>query len=215
MQAKSARLGTRVASLLAALLVITLSGCRGGEGRIRAPDFHPSSSAEKAITQLDRSKDGFIDADEAVNSPGLNAVFAVLDNDSDSKISATEIESALAALEQSKVGMIGWTLRLFLDERPLSDADVTLTPVSFLEGVIKPASGTTNRQGIVTLSVAEEFQPGPNIRALQCGFYDMAVSLVKDGEETIPEKYNTQTTLGVFVDPASRNDRVDVFLDSK
>ena len=67
-----------------------------------------------------------------------------------------------------------------------------------MQGSIRPASGLT-RGGTANLDVSDEDRPHPNAHGAQHGLYLVRISKKVDGQETIPAKYNEQTTLGCEV----------------
>jgi hypothetical protein len=72
-----------------------------------------------------------------------------------------------------------------------------LEPEKFLGSGVKPASGVTDRDGSAALKAEGQDLPG-----VQFGFYRVRISK-KDGQgrETLPARYNTQTTLGCEIAP--------------
>jgi len=74
---------------------------------------------------------------------------------------------------------------------------VTFIPEKFMGTAVKPGTGTTDTNGKVMPTVADAPSAGMNL-----GFYKVEVSL-KDtaGKETLPARYNSQTTLGQEVAP--------------
>ena len=77
-----------------------------------------------------------------------------------------------------------------------------------------PASAVSSERGVAAFSVAEEHRPYANVAVVHCGFYDLRISKVVDGKETIPEKYNRKTTLGYEIAPDKRNAEVVIELES-
>jgi hypothetical protein len=65
-------------------------------------------------------------------------------------------------------------------------------------GAIHPAAGVTSG-GSALLEMAASDRPHPNARGVQNGLYLVRISKEVDGRETIPAKFNEQTTLGCEV----------------
>jgi hypothetical protein len=105
-----------------------------------------------------------------------------------------------------------------LDGRPLSGAEVIFEPESFLGEDIKAAVGEST-SGLATVTVPKDQRPMKDTPpGLQPGLYRVRVSLKKAGQETIPAKYNTETTLGQEIapdDPAVAGQKVRFDLTTK
>ena len=71
-------------------------------------------------------------------------------------------------------------------------ATVTFDPEEFLGASFQPCSGVTDDRGEVFIS-----RPGSQIPGIYLGFYRVRITKEKaNGDEMIPAKYNTETTLG-------------------
>ena len=79
---------------------------------------------------------------------------------------------------------------------PVTDAQVVVEPEPFLQRVPTPASGVTDARGEISLAGQDARFPG-----LYCGMYRVRVSKQQQGKETIPARYNTETTLGFEIAP--------------
>jgi hypothetical protein len=177
--------------------VFLLVGC--SEARVPAPKVSPEQAAKAALAEYDSNHDGFLDAEELEKSPALKSCLKVWDKDADGKLSLDEVTEGLRPYDRTVIGITSVGCRVFLDDQPLPGATVTLVPEKFLGPNIKSASGVSGPDGRVPLTIEGEPLPGVH-RAL----YRIVVSL-KDsgGQETLPAKYNSQTTLGqqIAVDP--------------
>jgi hypothetical protein len=123
------------------------------------------------------------------------------DTNGDGKISADEIAARITQWQESKLGLTTLMARVSLDGQPLEDATVTLVPEEFLGSEIQKAVGKTNKGGAAGMSIEHPQVPG--MRGVQPGLYRVEISKMVNGKETIPAKYNTETTLGVEVAPGS------------
>ena len=199
------RLAIGVLAGLAVLLVgsmLLAVGCRGG-GSIAVPSFSPATIAAAALAEFDANKDGALDAKELEQCPSLQDAFRQgLDKDKDGRVTADEIEHRLRIYQQE--GMMSFCgAQVTLDGSPLGGATVTLTPEKFLGPSHKPATGTTNPDGFVSLT-----PEGPGQGFVAYGFYRIEVSKKSaGGKEMIPARYNTQSTLGKEFAPARAQDR--------
>lgn len=179
------------ASRILGLLLAATCGCTG-ESRVAAPKLNPAGAAGQALVQYDADGDGFIAGKELDKCPGLKAAMRMIDRDLDGKASAAEIETRLGEFAGSKTAFYSTTCQVNLNGKPLAGATVRLIPEEFLGAAVKPAQGETDANGVCTPSVEGEQTQGVNY-----GIYRIEVSK-KDGggQETLPEKYNRQTTLG-------------------
>jgi hypothetical protein len=83
-----------------------------------------------------------------------------------------------------------------LDGRPLSDAEITLEPEGFLGESVQTAHGKTDSDGFTSLSSSNSRGHG-----VQLGWYRVIVSKKNGERETIPERFNSKTELGLEVTP--------------
>ncbi len=188
-------------NLIAAyLMLVAVYGCSNRPPTLKPPKFDGEDAGIAAMKQYDTDGDGVVGGDELNHAPSLNFALDRLDEDQDDCISAAEVTRLIDdKWKQDAAGVIRIKCVVELDGKPLDGATVTFDPENFLgEGIVYPASGVT-RAGLTTLSVATENLVHPNARGVAPGLYLVRISKVVDGEETIPARYNTATTLGVEV----------------
>jgi len=151
------------------------------------------------MEQYDTNQDGIIRDQELKHAPGIQFVILRIDADKDGGVSSSEISQMI---QEKWIDPGDGVMRVKCDvifrRRRLDGATITFEPEQFLGDLIYPAMGIT-RDGFATMSVAEEHMPHPNARGVAPGLYLVRISKLVDGEETIPAKYNTKTTLGVEV----------------
>jgi hypothetical protein len=186
-----------VAGLLPSLAAAALVGCSSGTARVRGPSVDPKGATAAAMAEFDKNKDGFLDAAEVQGCPGLNVYLQRVHPDG--KLSAAELEERLELYEKSRIGLILTVIRVTLDDVPLQNATVTMKPEAFLGSNIKAATGTTDGRGL-----AEMRTEGMDVPGAACGFYRVEISKVVGGRESIPARYNAQTTLGLEIGPDVR-----------
>ena len=156
--------------------------------------------AQDAMAEYDTNHDGFLDAKELERCPALKGSLVSIDKDGDHRLSADEIAERIRSYAESQLALEHVSCRLLLDGRPLQGATVTYVPEKFMGSSIRSATGVSNSEGGVGLITVGEKLPG-----VQPGFYRVQVSK-KDasGKETIPARYNQDTTLGIEVSPRKK-----------
>jgi hypothetical protein len=179
-----------------AMMMLLLSGCSQGPETAVVPSLSPDEAAQRAMAEYDTNpKDGLLDADELKRCPALRDGLESIDSNKDGRISAQEIADRLTKFQATKIGLVGVPCRVLLDDAPLEGATVTLVPEKFMGPSFQAASGISDERGSVRLIVPGQTAPG-----VQWGYYRIEVSK-KDaaGQEQLPARYNTATTLGVEV----------------
>jgi hypothetical protein len=164
------------------------------------------------MEEYDTNGDGKVAGDELEKAPALKAALPRLDTDNDGGVSADEVAARVKAWKDMQSGMTGVRMQFTMDGQPLAGATVTLEPESFLGEEVKAASGTTTQFGDVSPSIPKEQRPDPTLPGgAHFGLYKVRVSKMVGGKETIPSRYNTQTTLGQEVsydDPGMKSNNI-------
>lgn len=176
---------------LCAILPIAIAGCSQLPTGPSRPAFDPDSAGAKAIEQYDADGDGKIDLTEAEQSPGLLKAFRRIDQDDDSALTAIEIADRVRYYKSAATTIVSGGVQVFAENGPLGGATVTLEPEPFLGDSFTPSSGKTDGMGNTSLAGADADFPG-----LYLGLYRVRISRMVDGKETIPARYNAETTLG-------------------
>lgn len=207
-----ASLPRQSAPLAAAATLLFFTGCGGGPSTVRPPSMDPGRAGRLAMEEYDTNGDGVVAGDELASAPGLNAALATLDTDNDGGVSADEVAARVQAWKDFRTGITTIRYQVFLNGRPLPDADVTFEPESFLGDRIQSGVGRTDASGVGTASIPKANRPTPQTPpGIALGLYKVRVSKLAGGQETIPARYNKQTVLGQQVspdDPAVQNMRV-------
>jgi hypothetical protein len=174
-----------------------LAGCTRGPARVTQPKIDPAAAGAKALEAYDTNRDGSIAGAELDASPALKAALARFDTNQDGGISAAEIAARINAWKAMKTGLASIRCQLTLDGKPLPGATVTLTPEPFLGAAVKPASGTANQFGDVAPTISDADKPDPKLPGgVHFGLYTVKVA---GGRESVPERYNGKSTLGLEV----------------
>lgn len=169
-------------------LLWLVPGC-GGKRAVERPDLDPQEAARQALELFDTNRDGAIAGNELDAAPFLQRAAA---SKADRRLSVDDLAARFDSYFNSSIVMTGVSCLVTLDGRPLEGATVTFAPAEFLESVIEPATAVTNTEG-----TARPVQSGKP--ALYLGAYSVRISKLQDGEETIPAKYNANTTLGAEI----------------
>jgi hypothetical protein len=183
---------------LISLLMLLPSACGPrDEKRVEQPALSPDEVGRKALEEYDANKDGFLSADELERCPALKNSMELLDANKDGRLSGEEIAARVRKYQEWKLAILNAHCVVTLDGKPLPGATVSFVPENFMGTTTKRASATTDANGRVAPTIADAPTPGMNL-----GFYKIEVSL-KDatGKETLPARYNSQTTLGQEVAP--------------
>lgn len=184
-----------VVLLIPSLLSLGLMGC-SASGGVAGPDLSPAAAAAQAMTAYDSNNDGSLDSKELDGCLALKSALARIDTNGDSRIGKDEIEARLDLFK--KVGLLrGVQVDVTLDGVPLAGATITFLPEKFLGASYKPALGTTDESGTAMMQIE-----GTNELSMAVGYYRIEVSR-KDGkgQEMVPVKYNTKSTLGREIAP--------------
>lgn len=199
-------------------LPILLVGCSGGPNSVQLPSFDPGDAGDRAMAKYDTDGDGFVAGEELENAPGLSAALKNLDTNTDGKVSAEEVAERIRTWQASQIGLMSFSCDVLLDGRPLESGTVTYDPEEFLGGAVQQAVGEI-ATGTAYPLIPKEKRPTPDTPpGIQAGIYKVRISRIENGKETIPAKYNTETTLGHEVsrdDPDIVNKRVIFKLKSK
>jgi hypothetical protein len=185
-------------NLCAGWALLAAAGCFGGPTAMKAPPIDPDKTADAALAQYDTNGDRLLGAQELTNCPALRDALHRLDRDKDNQISRDELAARLEMWAKGGIGASTLACRVSKGKRSLAGAQVQLIPEEFFQGVLQPASGTTNKSGIAVLSIDQSNLPSDlqNFRGVQQGFYRVEIT---HPELEIPPQYNSKTTLGIEV----------------
>jgi hypothetical protein len=175
-------------------VVVFVAGCASGPKTLPAAKYDPGSMADAALRDFDRDGSGTLEGAELDACPGLKAALSGIDTNRDGKLSRDELVERFGAYQS--VGTISVPITVTLDGAPLADATLTFTPESCMGGAIKEVTGKSDESG----AVGSYEINGTSYTGLHAGLYRVRVSRPDaSGNETIPARYNAQTTLGCEV----------------
>ena len=189
----------QVAGILAVMLVLS-AGCSQRPASPTAPTIDPAAAAARAVMIYDDNKDGTLDKDELTSCPALSSITQDIDQDSDGAISKDEIQRRLASLVSTNTILVDAMTEITLGNRPLAGATITLEPEPFLGEAFTSLTAVTDSAGMAGFSGHDPKLPG-----VYLGLYKIRVSKDRDGKETIPDRYNIATELGIEVAAGQSN----------
>lgn len=184
------------ARLVCAALALA-SGCSRTPTRYYPPKFDAQALGAQAVAQLDTDHNQLVDAKELAASPALAADLKKLDRNGDQQLSAEEIGAKVNEWTAGGIGAVGVVCGVSRGGQPLPGVHVRFVPESYLGDVVKPAVGVTDSRGGAAMTAEGQKSNG----VMQCGYYRVELSMTNGGKETIPSKFNTNTTLGADVRP--------------
>lgn len=158
------------------------------------PDIDAKEATDVAFELYDTDGDGSLNRVELKQCPGVKDAIYVYDADGNGLISMGEMENRIAAWKNGPA-MMTLECGVTLDGKPLEGTLVEYVPEECLQEWLQTASGITGPDGITSIGIPAEFLPATHqrVRALYAGVYKIKIT---HPERSIPEKYNTRTTLG-------------------
>jgi len=187
------RVQLRSWSGLAAIVVI--AGCSRSPARFYPPKYDAKELGDQAVAKLDANGDHLLDAKELAASPALLDDLKKLDKNGDQKLSTEEIGSKVDEWTAGKVGAVSLVCSVIRGGGPAANVQVKFVPESYMGDVIKAGTGVTDERGSTPITAEGQKRTG----MMQCGYYRVELSSIQNGKETIPAKFNSQTTLGIEV----------------
>ena len=194
-------------------LACTLNvGCQRGPGRVKPPSISANAAGAAAVAEFDQDSDGKLSATELERAPGIR--LDSLDLDSDGYLSSNEIANRIVQWQASDVGQLSHSLMVKIDGKALADAEVTLEPYAFLGTGVLVATGVTDSEGVVVPAIETSARAAPNVPVMQYGFFRIRISKNSDGKEQIPQRYNLKSELGCEVAPNQRSSTTTINISS-
>lgn len=191
------------------VFILSLGGCSRGPIAVHVPDVDPADASEQAMELYDTDHNGSLSDQELANCPGIQRHQQLYDKDGNGAISREEIEEQLRQLLSSRVGVTTLRIDVRMKGRPLAGAQIKLVPEKYLGEDVKVAYGTTNARGTARMDIrdADSLSSEQGLLGVHYGTYKVEVT---HPEVSIPEKYNTQTTLGYETEKGNPNFLVDI-----
>jgi hypothetical protein len=190
--------------IVATLAVLMSGGCSGGQGRIKPPRIDPSTAASQAMELYDANRDGKLSQEELSKCPGVLISLERYDTNHDKAIDQDEFRARLVNLLKNGAGATQLSCDVSYQGKALAGARVVLEPEPYLGNEIQTAEGLTSNAGIADVGMPADKAPAAlkSMKLIQYGTFKVRIThpTIK-----VPEKYNTQTTLGyetIFGEPS-------------
>jgi hypothetical protein len=176
-------------------LVILVTGCSGGQERIKPPRINPASAASQAMELYDTNHDGKLSQDELAKCPGVLISIERYDTNHDKQIDQEEFSTRLKSLLKNGTGATQLACMVSYQGKTLAGAKVVLEPEPYLGTDIQSAEGVTSNAGIAEVGMPPEKAPAA-LKAMKMIQYGTFKVRITHPSISIPAKYNTETTLG-------------------
>jgi len=188
-------------------LIVVFCGCSGGPAPPDQPGLDASSASAKAMEIYDKNSDNQLDAEERQASPALELAMETMDENNDGMLGRAEIKQRIEEWQNADTIINTQGVEVYRNGQPVEGATVTLVPEEFLQPTIQVTQGTTNADGFALPEGQDAQYPG-----IYLGLYRVKISKQQDGRETIPPRFNSETTLAIEVAPdAPSTQRLFIF----
>jgi hypothetical protein len=191
----SSALRTFQASVLVSA-IFGFCGCSGTATPAPRAQLDPNQAAQAALQLYDTNHDGILDAKELEKSPPLMDLLKNLKEKSaghPDSLTSDDIAGRIQVLKVAAITILPGATTVFLDGKPLEGATVTYEPEPFLGASYRRHEGQTNAFGGTALDSEPERK---DLQGIYVGLYRIRISKMVNGKETIPARYNAETTLG-------------------
>lgn len=179
---------------------LVLPGCSNKPERVYPPSVDSGAAGQAAMARYDADNDGSLNQEELANCPGIVASLARYDTDESGAVDAAEVTARLDMWRKSRVAMTPAVCQVRLNGEPFAGALVKIIPESFMGDEVKPASGTTDENGYVSLALAEQDRPANAKSAIgvHLGVYKVEIT---HPDRNLPARFNTASQLGFEASP--------------
>jgi hypothetical protein len=178
-------------------VVLVLSpfvGCSGRPTSVPQVDIDLPEVSSAIIKEFDKDGDTLLANSELDALSCVKDKLDIYDKDGDGKISAHELAARMETLYDPNRALLSQSCLVLRKSRPLAGAAVYFYPLSTSAKVSPVASGVSNGQGVVKLSVALDDLPSqaPRVSGLmRPGLYRVEVT---HPSSNVPPKYNLEST---------------------
>jgi hypothetical protein len=188
---------------LTSAALLAAAGCLDGSS-VKPPNVDPQAAATYAMERYDANGDGALEHSELSSCPALAAARANFDIDQDGRVSKDELTDALTQIYGVETSLTTLSCTVTFSGRPLAGATVRLRPSQMLGDALPSAEGVTDQHGLARPTIdpkllPEEFRERPFVYA---GLYRVEITHPRT---QLAARYNSETELGCYVDPAAHN----------
>lgn len=178
--------------LVYTLCLISFVSCSRSPTAPDPPALDAGQAADSAIQLYDVDQSGVLEQNELTCCPSLVYALGRIDKNQDEMISQAELQARISHLLNSGTTLIEPIALVLQDGKPLPHARITFEPEPFLGNVYQQAQGKTDNQGMAVITGHDSKLPG-----IYLGFYRVRISRIVNGQESISEDYNKNSTLGI------------------
>jgi hypothetical protein len=181
-----------------AVVCILLTGCGGQPRRLLPPDVDPDAAAAMVMDLYDGNDNGVLDPLELRACPALAGSLDKYDGDANGALTAEEIAHGIERWRSGQTGVLSLPFQVLWAGQALEGAQVRLVPEECLGDEVLPAVGTAGPGGRGFIGIEPNLLPAgaPRVPLVQPGLYRVEIT---HPNVSLPEKYNTHTTLGIEV----------------
>jgi hypothetical protein len=178
-------------------------GCADGRGGLTTPEVDAAAAAASAIEQFDANGDAALDGEELAICPPLSKAVASFDADKDGRLTESEIANGIVALAGPDSAYVSANCTVTFEGRPLSGATIKLRPPDFIGDSLPTAEAVADDSGHASPSIPSDQLPPQLLDTplMYPGLYHVEIT---HPERQLASRYNTETALGVVINPGSR-----------
>jgi EF hand len=155
-------------------LIVSSAGCGGPKTMSKN---EPATAAVKAVEAYDKNGDGKLSGDEVKKAPALAASGKRVDRNRDGTITKDEIETRMKELDNF-ADFVALEATVLSKGKPLTGAEVTLTPEAFMGDSFPTYRGTVQNEGRLPL-----VNDGKTLPGIPTGFY--TAHIMSAGKEIV------------------------------
>ena len=183
----------------------TLAGCSSTPPAPPRFQIDPQAAAQEAIKLYDTNGDGKLDAEELKASPPLEELLKNVkakDPSHPDCLTAADISQRVDEWLKAPATLRTARVTVLLDDKPLSGTTVEFEPEPFMGHSYHKHQGQTNEGGGAVLDAEMSGYPG-----IYVGLYRVRISKKVNGKESLPERYNAKSVLGIEFSTLVRDPR--------
>ena len=170
-------------AVLAIALTVGVMGCKETGSSSGLGAVSPTVAAGKAIKEYDKNSDGRLSSEELAACPGMRAGMMRYDRDKNGAVTAEEIGARIQRMQALSRSHTLFACTVRIGSQPVEGARVRFVPEAYQGAAIRPAVGTTDRDGYCDVVVDDpELDEGDRRSfGIDCGVYRVTISRPSGG----------------------------------